>query len=181
MATICLNPSQINTCDSSDSLNTTAGLVQDISGIRNRLQQLISLSFTSWHFLFITFILSISKLCSATGLVDTAQAGATTQHPAPGFLTANLSGSALLEKLSSLRTNTWGPPTAVDKDKPSPTTSSPIMIDHRESSFAKGGLAGRHFMGIDFNFLNISGKIGTPLGIGKSHFWLEKMNLVFRK
>lgn len=169
MATICLKPSQINTCNSFDSIKITASLVQDISGIRNRLQQLISLSFTSWHFLFITFILSISKLCSATGLADTAQAGATTQHPAPGFLTANLSGSALLEKLSSLRASTWGPPNASEKDKSPSTTPSPVMLE-RVSPFGKAGPGSRHFMGIDFNFLNISGKIGTPLGIGKSFF-----------
>ncbi|XP_059219896.1 low-density lipoprotein receptor isoform X5 [Stomoxys calcitrans] len=85
----------------------------DSSNYQSKIQQLISFSFTSSNFIFITFILSISKLCT-TAATDPTQAGAPQPSTAapPGFLMH--SSAAIWEKLnSSLRGTTMGPPTAV--------------------------------------------------------------------
>ncbi|XP_037825143.1 uncharacterized protein LOC119613239, partial [Lucilia sericata] len=80
------------------------------SNYQSKIQQLISFSFTSSNFIFITFILSISKLCT-TAATDPSQTGAPQPNTAvPSFLMPNISGSALLEKLNSIRANTLGPP-----------------------------------------------------------------------
>ncbi|XP_037942570.1 uncharacterized protein LOC119675442 [Teleopsis dalmanni] len=136
----------------------------DSSNYQSKIQQLISFSFTSYNFIFITCILSISKLCTAAA-TDPTQSGASTAVPSPntGFVIPNISGSALLEKLNSLRASTSGP--AMDKSKNSSPHAGNSIIDNTGLNSFFGG---KGFMSMDFTFLNISGKIGTPLSIGKS-------------
>ncbi|XP_059219892.1 low-density lipoprotein receptor isoform X2 [Stomoxys calcitrans] len=97
----------------------------DSSNYQSKIQQLISFSFTSSNFIFITFILSISKLCT-TAATDPTQAGAPQPSTAapPGFLMH--SSAAIWEKLnSSLRGTTMGPPTAV-KGKHEPAAANSL-------------------------------------------------------
>uniref|UniRef100_A0A1I8M8N4 EGF-like domain-containing protein n=1 Tax=Musca domestica TaxID=7370 RepID=A0A1I8M8N4_MUSDO len=198
------------------------------SNYQSKIQQLISFSFTSSNFIFITFILSISKLCT-TAAADPSQAGPAHQPATatpPGFLMNNFSSSALLEKLSSFRTSTLGPPTGTVKGKDgqgpnnstglrsnkthsgslnsttsatsmsksllgsvsstttttstTSTTSSPLDLNSSSSSSSPTTTSSllNNFDSIgngilDGNsqsilFLNISGKVGTPLGIGQN-------------
>ncbi|XP_073837741.1 uncharacterized protein isoform X3 [Musca autumnalis] len=184
------------------------------SNYQSKIQQLISFSFTSSNFIFITFILSISKLCT-TAAADPSQAGGAAHQPAtaapPGFLMNNFSSSAILEKLNSFRTSTLGPPTNAVKGKPpstttglrsnkthrggsslnttsttvsssvssSTTTSSPLDLNTTTSSFTSSPSSVLNIFGSNGNgildggsqsilFLNISGKVGTPLGIGQN-------------
>lgn len=183
-----------------DELPKISKFFSNSSNYQSKIQQLISFSFTSSNFIFITFILSISKLCT-TAATDPSQAGAPQPSTAmPSFLMPNLSGSALLEKLNSFRANTVGgpPPTAVKgKNTPaaansltqgsgggssaisaasassiSSTTSSPSsspssMSSAYLSSNAFSLFGSKSFPNKEIKFLNVSGKIGTPLGIGK--------------
>ncbi|KAM7362323.1 uncharacterized protein ACRADG_013087 isoform 3-T3 [Cochliomyia hominivorax] len=174
---------------------------------QSKIQQLISFSFTSSNFIFITFILSISKLCT-TAATDPSQTGAPQpSNNVPSFLLPNLSGSALLEKFNSFRASTVGPPTAPPspvkgKNTPaaansltspqgttsggggssgssdisvsassssisSPTTKSPTTLANSLSSNAFPSLFGsKSLFNKEMKFLNVSGKVGTSLGIG---------------
>ena len=207
---------------------------------QSKIQQLISFSFTSSNFIFITFILSISKLCT-TAATDASQTAAPQPSTAmPSFLMMpNISSSALMEKLNAFRANTGGgppppqpPPTsavkAAVKGKNSPpaaanslmtatagpvvvhggsdsgsissrgsgggstsasskisspslivttTTASPSDINSLKqlqnpslNAFSLFASVSRNDLIVlhkDLKFLNVSGKIGTPLGIGE--------------
>ncbi|KNC23138.1 hypothetical protein FF38_02518 [Lucilia cuprina] len=181
------------------------------SNYQSKIQQLISFSFTSSNFIFITFILSISKLCT-TAATDPSQTGAPQPNTlVPSFLMPNISGSALLEKLNSFRSNTLGPPpppappSSAVKGKNTPAaansltqgssgggssaisaasassisspTSSPLSPSLSSSSVSSSSsssslnafpslFTSRDLINKDMKFLNVSGKIGTPLGIG---------------
>ncbi|TMW53819.1 hypothetical protein DOY81_001104, partial [Sarcophaga bullata] len=230
----------IKTSDDSNEPLKVSKFFSSSCNYQSKIQQLISFSFTSSNFIFITFILSISKLCT-TAATDASQTGAPQPSTAmPSFLMMpNISGSALMEKLNSIRANTGGgppspqpPPTsavkAAVKGKNSPpaaansltvvstATAGPIVADHGGSgsgSSSSGGgstiasskisspslivttttaspsdsnsliqlqkpslnafslfaSVGRNdliTLHKDLKFLNVSGKIGTPLGIG---------------
>ncbi|XP_061388434.1 uncharacterized protein LOC133323532, partial [Musca vetustissima] len=199
--------SSASTSSSSSEPPKVSKFFSNSSNYQSKIQQLISFSFTSSNFIFITFILSISKLCT-TAAADPAQAGAAHQ-PAPsagappGFLMNNFSSSAILEKLNSFRTSTLGPPTNAVKGKDagptvlrsnktnrgslnvtstpsssssksssaSSTTSSPLDLNFNSSeSSSLLNIFGSNGGIIDGGspsilFLNISGKVGTPLGI----------------
>uniref|UniRef100_A0A1A9ZNW2 Uncharacterized protein n=1 Tax=Glossina pallidipes TaxID=7398 RepID=A0A1A9ZNW2_GLOPL len=181
MATLCI--SKTNTTSLSSEPIKVNKFFNNSSSYQSKIQQLISLSFTSWNFLFITFILSISKLCTIAAAESPHQTGAA-HHPtnAPNFLMTN--GSALLEKLNAFRVNTLGPPT--NKNKTSSAASSATENNLTVSSSSGGGGGGvngvgsaangtaapsssffgnKVFMNMDIKFLNVSGKIGTRLGI----------------
>lgn len=129
----------------------------------SKVQQLISFSFTSsFHLLFITCILSISKFCNAAAL-NAAQVSAAA--PSPSEIMQNLSGSALLERLKA---STLGPP--LDRLK----HLAPAATNSLSPGIGSGmGIGMGHFgnsinsvlNGNPFKFLNVSGKIGTSLDI----------------
>ncbi|XP_075145941.1 uncharacterized protein LOC142220611 isoform X3 [Haematobia irritans] len=181
------------------------------SNYQSKIQQLISFSFTSSNFIFITFILSISKLCT-TAATDPSQAGApqaSAAAPPPGFLMHNFSSSAIWEKINSIRgSTTQGPPTAVkgkhipaagnsltsggnssgrgvvghhssSSSSPSSSSNSSSIPPPSSSSIPSSSNLGSSSLNIFGNgndleftrsivFPNISGKAGTPLGIGQN-------------
>uniref|UniRef100_A0A1B0ESR0 Uncharacterized protein n=1 Tax=Glossina morsitans morsitans TaxID=37546 RepID=A0A1B0ESR0_GLOMM len=184
MATLCI--SKTNTTSLTSEPIKVNKFFNNSSSYQSKIQQLISLSFTSWNFLFITFILSISKLCTIAAAESPHQTGAA-HHPtnAPNFLMTN--GSALLEKLNAFRVNTLGPPT--NKNKTSTVASSATENNLTVSSSSSGGgvngvgsaaangtaasasfFGNKVFMNMDIKFLNVSGKIGTRLGIDYPRF-----------
>lgn len=243
MATLCITPHNTHFSNKSEeaanlSLNTInlsakcsasasseppkiSKFFSNSSNYQSKIQQLISFSFTSSNFIFITFILSISKLCT-TAATDPAQAGAPQPSTAapPGFLMHNLSSSALLEKLNSFRASTVGPPTTVKGKHAAPAPGNSLTTSHSNSSANGGGqrnnsshtsatsaksshvpsptsspssnvpsssssldLFGSNGNGfLDYNrqikFLNISGKAGTPLGVGKYHNAATSLNIL---
>ncbi|KAL9889556.1 very low-density lipoprotein receptor-like isoform X3 [Glossina fuscipes] len=179
MATLCI--SKTNTTSLTSEPIKVSKFFNNSSSYQSKIQQLISLSFTSWNFLFITFILSISKLCTIAATESPHQTGAA-HHPtnAPNFLMTN--GTALLEKLNAFRVNTLGPPT--NKNKTS-TAAASSATENNLTVSGGGGVNGvgsaatgtvasssyfgnKVFMNMDIKFLNVSGKIGTRLGIGQN-------------
>lgn len=132
---------------------------------QSKVQQLISFSFTSsFHLLFITCILSISKFCNAAA-VNAAHVTAAT--PTASEIMHNLSGSALLERLKA---STLGPtldqlkhlaPAAANSISPGTGSGMGIGMGHFGSSINSV------LNGNPLKFLNVSGKIGTPLDICK--------------
>lgn len=214
MATLCITPhntqhnfNNVNGShfkSNSDEPPKISKFFSNSSNYQSKIQQLISFSFTSSNFIFITFILSISKLCT-TAATDPSQAGAAHAPTAvPNFLMNNFNGSALLEKLNSFRGHTVGPPTVKGKNTPaaanslnhastgngvgssslaasapsvsssttspsaSSSSSSVSSLDSSASSLFSSSIFGsQNLINMDLKFLNVSGKIGTPLGIGK--------------
>ncbi|XP_039492513.1 very low-density lipoprotein receptor isoform X2 [Drosophila santomea] len=140
----------------------------------SKVQQLISFSFTSsFHLLFITCILSISKFCNAAA-VNAAHVTAAT--PTASEIMHNLSGSAWLERLKA---STLGPtldqlkhlaPAAANSISPATGSGMGIGMGHFGSSINSV------LNGNPLKFLNVSGKIGTPLDIslGLSNYCDEK-------
>ncbi|XP_070066891.1 uncharacterized protein [Drosophila virilis] len=126
------------------------------SNYQSRVQQLISFSFTSsFHLIFITCILSISKFCNAAA-VNAAQV--TASAPSPSIIISNLSGSALLEKI--IKTTTLGP--QLDKLKSfAPAAANSISASSTSTFFNSKSL------NLEFKFQNVSGKVNTPLDICK--------------
>ncbi|XP_055850802.1 very low-density lipoprotein receptor-like isoform X2 [Episyrphus balteatus] len=137
---------------------------------QSKVQQLISFSFTSSNFLYITFILSISKLCTAD--TPTTATPPTTAGAPPQSLVSNVNlllsfnGSALMEKLTAFRnaTTTDTPPTAGHHNrqisglaKTSITSPNSVVPFN---SIGKGS--------VEVKFLNVSGKVGTALGIAQN-------------
>lgn len=134
---------------------------------QSKIQQVISFSFTSSNFIFITCILSISKLCTVTaGPVQTTAAASTTDpttSTGPPF--SALNATTLLEKLHSFAT-TLGPPvtsTSGKSSKNSAAAANSVTAGSGPMSF----FGRKNLINIDFKFLNVSGKIGTPLSIGE--------------
>ncbi|XP_037718730.1 very low-density lipoprotein receptor-like isoform X2 [Drosophila subpulchrella] len=141
---------------------------------QSKVQQLISFSFTSsFHLLFITCILSISKFCNAAA-VNAAQVTAAT--PTASEIMHNLSGSALLERLKA---STLGPtldqlkhlaPAAANSLSPGIGSGMGIGMGNFGNSINSV------FNGNPLKFLNVSGKIGTPLDVslGLTNYCDEK-------
>ncbi|KAH8358574.1 hypothetical protein KR093_000879 [Drosophila rubida] len=139
---------------------------------QSRVQQLISFSFTSsFHLIFITCILSISKFCNAAAM-NAAQV--TASAPSASIIISNLSGSALLEKI---RMTTLGP--QIDKLK----SFTPAAANSINSGSSSGNSISASIFNskpinfsMDFAFLNVSGKVDTPLDISHSlpHYCEEK-------
>ncbi|XP_033166552.1 low-density lipoprotein receptor isoform X2 [Drosophila mauritiana] len=141
---------------------------------QSKVQQLISFSFTSsFHLLFITCILSISKFCNAAA-VNAAHVTAAT--PTASEIMHNLSGAALLERLKA---STLGPtldqlkhlaPAAANSISPATGSGMGIGMGNFGSSINSV------LNGNPLKFLNVSGKIGTPLDIslGLSNYCEEK-------
>ncbi|XP_026840433.1 low-density lipoprotein receptor isoform X6 [Drosophila persimilis] len=162
--TACKN---IHTChEPSPSAATTKAVTSAFffsrsTNYQSWVQQLISFSFTSsFHLLSITCILSISKFCNAAAM-NAAQATAST--PSPSEIMQNLSGSALLEKIR--RSSTLGPP--LDRLKHlAPAAANSLSPGIGMANF--GNSFNSVFNGNPFKFLNVSGKIGTPLDISQS-------------
>ncbi|XP_017142639.1 low-density lipoprotein receptor isoform X2 [Drosophila miranda] len=140
---------------------TSAFFFSRSTNYQSWVQQLISFSFTSsFHLLSITCILSISKFCNAAAM-NAAQATAST--PSPSEIMQNLSGSALLEKIR--RSSTLGPP--LDRLKHlAPAAANSLSPGIGMTNF--GNSFNSVFNGNPFKFLNVSGKIGTPLDISQS-------------
>ncbi|KAH8283831.1 hypothetical protein KR054_002978, partial [Drosophila jambulina] len=145
---------------------TSAFFFSASTNYHSKIQQIISFSFTSWfHLLSITCILSISKFCNAAA-INAAQVSAAA--PSPSEIMQNLSGSALLERLKA---STLGPP--LDRLK----HLAPAAANSLSPGIGSGmGIGMGHFgnsinsvlNGNPFKFLNVSGKIGTPLDISAS-------------
>ncbi|XP_020811857.1 very low-density lipoprotein receptor isoform X4 [Drosophila serrata] len=166
-----LNPAA-NESDNDDEVQptstpkTSAFFFSASTNYHSKIQQLISFSFTSsFHLLFITCILSISKFCNAAA-INAAQVSAAA--PSPSEIMQNLSGSALLERLKA---STLGPP--LDRLK----HLAPAAANSLSPGIGSGmGIGMGHFgnsinsvlNGNPFKFLNVSGKIGTPLDISAS-------------
>ncbi|XP_050744972.1 very low-density lipoprotein receptor isoform X3 [Drosophila biarmipes] len=135
---------------------------------RSKVQQLISFSFTSsFHLLFITCILSISKFCNAAA-VNAAQVTAAT--PTASEIMHNLGGSALLERLKA---STLGP--TLDQLKHlAPAAANSISPGIGMGHF--GNSINSVLNGNPLKFLNVSGKVGTPLDVslGLSNYCDEK-------
>ncbi|XP_017079693.2 low-density lipoprotein receptor isoform X3 [Drosophila eugracilis] len=128
----------------------------------SKVQQLISFSFTSsFHLLFITCILSISKFCNAAA-VNAAQVTAAT--PTASEIMHNLSGSALLERLKA---STLVP--SMDQLKHlAPAAANSISPGIGSGMGNIGNSLNSVLNGNPLKFLNVSGKIGTPLDISLS-------------
>ncbi|KAH8382769.1 hypothetical protein KR009_005155 [Drosophila setifemur] len=127
---------------------------------QSRVQQLISFSFTSsFHLLFITCILSISKFCNAAAL-NAAQVTAAT--PSPSEIMQNLSES-VFEKLKA---STLGPP--LDRLKHLAPAAANSLNPPVPGVGSGMGIGMGNFGHSLSKFLNVSGKIGTPLDISPS-------------
>ncbi|XP_054083519.1 very low-density lipoprotein receptor isoform X5 [Zeugodacus cucurbitae] len=136
---------------------------------QSKIQQVISFSFTSSNFIFITCILSISKLCTVTaGPVQTTAAASTTDPTSttagPPYSALN-SATTLLEKLQSFAT-TLGPPVNATSGKA--TKNSAAVANSVADGSGSMSYFGKNLLNIDFKFLNVSGKIGTPFSIAQS-------------
>ncbi|XP_023035685.1 very low-density lipoprotein receptor isoform X3 [Drosophila willistoni] len=138
---------------------------------QSKVQQLISFSFTSsFHLIFITSILSISKFAAAINAAQLTAQGT----PTTSFLMQNLTGSALKEKLKSSTFGQpldilkyWAPAAANSLSGSSGSNSS--RSSSNSSNPAEIGASSSLFnINMDFKFLNVSGKIGTPLDISLS-------------
>ncbi|XP_017475008.1 PREDICTED: uncharacterized protein LOC108365483 [Rhagoletis zephyria] len=134
---------------------------------QSKVQQLISFSFTSSNFIFITCILSISKLCTVTaGPVQTTAAagtpGPTTAGPPYSALNAT---TTLMEKLHSFATTLGPPVTSTEKSAKNSAAAANSVSDGSGSMSFFGR---KNLINFDFKFLNVSGKIGTPLSIAQS-------------
>ncbi|XP_030373632.1 low-density lipoprotein receptor-like isoform X7 [Scaptodrosophila lebanonensis] len=128
------------------------------SNYQSRVQQLISFSFTSsFHLLFITCILSISKFCNAAAF--------NAANSNPGSIMQTFNGSTLLEKLKA---TTLGPPLGKLKNLGPAAANSIQAIGSSSASGSGIGSIGNSFLNMDFKFLNVSGKIGSPLDISQS-------------
>ncbi|XP_017033989.1 very low-density lipoprotein receptor isoform X3 [Drosophila kikkawai] len=146
---------------------TSAFFFSASTNYHSKIQQLISFSFTSsFHLLFITCILSISKFCNAAA-INAAQVSAAA--PSPSEIMQNLSGSGLLEKLKA---STLGPP--LDRLKHlAPAAANSLSPPGIGSGMGIGmGNFGNSINSVlngnPFKFLNVSGKIGTSLDISTS-------------
>lgn len=201
-----LNASSSDSCetDCSENSNTVScseppkisKFFSNYSNYQSKIQQLISFSFTSSNFLFITFILSISKLCTTAAAASTdplqtagAPPHASSPTTAPNFLMNNFSGSALLEKLIAFKNTS---PLLSDKGKHTPAAGNSIhhsahgrgsnsaaaaasasvlpssLVKVKQSGSSHNSFFGhKGLQNMDIRFLNVSGKIGTTLGIGK--------------
>ncbi|KAM8705429.1 hypothetical protein ACLKA7_009824 [Drosophila subpalustris] len=169
--------SQLNTANNNNNvlnqqLPKVSAFFSSSSNYQSRIQQLISFSFTSsFHLIFITCILSISKFCNAAAL-NAAQV--TDSVPSASYIIANLSGSALMEKI---RSSTLGP--QLDKLK-SFTPAAANSISSGSSSSNSIGSTFFNSKNINLNMhyvlLNVSGKINTPLDISQTlpHYCEEK-------
>ena len=146
---------------------------------QSKIQQLISFSFTSSNFIFITFILSISKLCT-TAATDASQTGVPQPSTAmPSFLMMpNISSSALMEKLNAFRANTGGgppppqpPPTSAVKGKNSPPAAANSLIAVSTATAGPvvvhgGSNSGSNSSGSGGGSTSASSKISSPSLIG---------------
>ncbi|XP_030078632.1 low-density lipoprotein receptor isoform X1 [Drosophila hydei] len=175
-ATITINISNNSNNSNSNNVVDTppkvSAFFSSSSNYQSRVQQLISFSFTSsFHLIFITSILSISKFCNAAA-VNAAQV--TASAPSPSLIISNLSGSALLEKI--MKTTTLSP--QLDKLKSSaPAAANSISGSSPGNSFGSSFFNSKGInLSMDFMFQNVSGKINTPLDISQSltHFCDEK-------
>lgn len=170
------NNSNCSSNNAGDTPPKVSAFFSSSSNYQSRVQQLISFSFTSsFHLIFITSILSISKFCNAAA-VNAAQV--TASAPSPSLIISNLSGSALLERI--MKTTTLGP--QLDKLK----SSAPAAANSISGSSAGGNSFGSSFFnskGInlsrDFSFQNVSGKINTPLDICKWSLYTTKTKLSY--
>ncbi|XP_067614233.1 very low-density lipoprotein receptor isoform X3 [Eurosta solidaginis] len=130
----------------------------------SKIQQLISFSFTSSNFIFITCILGISKLCTVSaGTVQNTAAAGTPDPTTAGPPYSALNATALLEKLHSFAT-TLGPPS----DKSSKNSAAAANSVGGDGSGSTSIFNRKNLIHFDFKFFNISGKIGTPLSIAQS-------------
>ncbi|XP_039970015.1 low-density lipoprotein receptor isoform X4 [Bactrocera tryoni] len=136
---------------------------------QSKIQQVISFSFTSSNFIFITCILSISKLCTVTaGPVQTTAAASTTDPTATaGPPYSALNATTLLEKLHSFAT-TLGPPVTSTSSRKSSKNSAAAANSVSDGSGSMSFFGRKNLINFDFKFLNVSGKIGTPLSIAQS-------------
>ncbi|XP_049305503.1 very low-density lipoprotein receptor isoform X7 [Bactrocera dorsalis] len=136
---------------------------------QSKIQQVISFSFTSSNFIFITCILSISKLCTVTaGPVQTTAAASTTDPTATaGPPYSALNATTLLEKLHSFAT-TLGPPVTSTSSGKSSKNSAAAANSVSDGSGSMSFFGRKNLINLDFKFLNVSGKIGTPLSIAQS-------------
>ncbi|XP_022211333.2 low-density lipoprotein receptor isoform X4 [Drosophila obscura] len=148
-----------NTCHEPSPVTTTtkasvssAFFFSSSTNYQSWMQKLIFFSFTSTlHLLFIPYILSISKFCSAAAV-----------NASPSEIMQNLSGSALLEKIKA---STLGPP--LDRLKHwAPAAANSLSPGIGMTNF--GSSFNSVFNGNAFKYLNVSGKIGTPLDISQS-------------
>ncbi|XP_053969634.1 uncharacterized protein LOC128871699 [Anastrepha ludens] len=131
---------------------------------QSKIQQLISFSFTSSNFIFITCILSISKLCTVTaGPVQTTAAAGTPGPTTAGPPYSALNATTLMEKLHSFATTLGPPVTSAEK---SSKNSAPPANSVSDGSGSMSFFGRKNLIHFDFKFLNVSGKIGTPLSIG---------------
>ncbi|XP_055905401.1 very low-density lipoprotein receptor-like isoform X3 [Eupeodes corollae] len=132
---------------------------------QSKVQQLISFSFTSSNFLYITFILSISKLCTADS-PSTSAPTTTTAGPTAQSIVSNVNFSALMEKLTAFRnaTTTDTTPTATHHNRQVSGLPKTSIITP-DSSIPYNSV-GKGFL--EIKFLNISGKVDTALGIAKN-------------
>ncbi|XP_020717556.1 low-density lipoprotein receptor isoform X9 [Ceratitis capitata] len=137
------------------------------SNYQSKIQQVISFSFTSSNFIFITCILSISKLCTVTaGPVQTTAAASTSGPTTVGPPYSALNATTLLEKLHSFAT-TLGPPVTSTTEK-STKNSAAAANSVSDGSGSMSFFGRKNLMNFDFKFLNVSGKIGTSLSIAQS-------------
>ncbi|KAH8295018.1 hypothetical protein KR018_005781 [Drosophila ironensis] len=166
----CSSSSIISSCPEPAPSKTNGLFFSSSTNYQSRVQQLISFSFTSWfHLLFIPYMLSISKFCNAAAM-NAAQVTAAT--PSPSEIMQNLSGSALLERLKA---STLGPPldrlkhlapAAANSLNPGLGIGSGMGMGIGMGNF--GNSLNSVLNGNPFKFLNVSGKIGTPLDISHS-------------
>ncbi|XP_017052491.1 very low-density lipoprotein receptor isoform X1 [Drosophila ficusphila] len=157
-------PTNESGSSSSRETSKTSGFFFSAStNYHSRIQQLISFSFTSsFHLLFIC---SITKFCNAAA-VNAAQVTAAT--PTASEIMHNLSGSALFERLKA---STLGPP--LDRLKHlAPAAANSISPGIGSGMGIGMGNFGNSINSVlngnPFKFLNVSGKIGTPLDISHS-------------
>ncbi|XP_026831949.1 very low-density lipoprotein receptor isoform X1 [Drosophila erecta] len=144
----------------------------------SKVQQLISFSFIStFHLLCITCILGISKFCNAAA-INAAHVSAAT--PTASEIMQNLTGSALLERLKASTLV----PTLDQLKHLAPAAANSISPGTGSGMGIGNGIGMGHFgssinsvlNGNPLKFLNVSGKIGTPLDIslGLTNYCDEK-------
>ncbi|XP_030373634.1 very low-density lipoprotein receptor-like isoform X1 [Scaptodrosophila lebanonensis] len=124
----------------------------------SRAQQLFSCACANANFILLTFMLSLSKCCNALP----AQSAAAHINATPNA--TSMPNATLLQLLSEASTTTATTVATTVATTTTTTAATPAATTLTKLLDGKGFLS----MGFGLKFLNVSGKIGTPLGIAQS-------------
>ncbi|XP_033244154.1 very low-density lipoprotein receptor isoform X1 [Drosophila miranda] len=122
--------------------NSNSNKLYNNSNSKRRAEQLFRCACANFNLLLLTLMLGLGKCCTATPTPTTAAVA--------------------------------GGPTATTTAAATATATAAAATTHQQLLTPEGGgslsrlLDGKTFINMSFKFLNVSGKIGTPLGIGQA-------------